>query len=583
MSSESEYQEPPWAKAPSGVWSLREIKGGVQIAQHVLDRSTVLLGRAADQVHIVLQHESSSRQHARIAFDASGTPWLRDLSSSHGTTVNRKRPPPAAVGRSESLSRKAGSRGVTLYPGDVLQFGASTRMFCLKGPTEFERGAVSAKAAAAAATTMLHSESVDSTTFHHNNNNTNKQAVDNNHNEPEGISWGIDMGDHETESNNEASLKLPLDIEDQLDDKHRKEFERLRALKYKLENLQTESDRIRRKGELSEGQERQLQRNEEREGKFREEIEEKETELHRKVFPGKRKTGHASSRGEKESYGREDDVDDFYDRTKDKASDQGIGEGETEQSLTSKWKADRDLIEAARVELEDAKLKAFKIERRLETLQDTGDEEAFFVQNDLDLAKETIEKIKHETTRLQKEKEESKRLLKIVNPKLKIDESTGNIASEGATDGFAMPPPTMKAPATMQPPSSDSDSFMPPPKRMRGGPDDPEHISPGPSFQPPSEEKSKLKTAPGSPPKGTLSIFFSETSGPAASGKHTVPVSRKDTKEKETNFTVPDSRKETKEEQPATSSDPQVDVWQAPKDQDGSGITKLNAKFAGRY
>jgi pSer/pThr/pTyr-binding forkhead associated (FHA) protein len=576
MSPDSEYQEPPWAKAPSGVWSLREIKGGVQIAQHVLDRPCVLLGRASDLVHIVLQHESSSRQHARIAFDQTGTPWLRDLSSSHGTTVNRKRMPPAAVGRSESLSRKAGSRGVTLYPGDILQFGASTRMFCLKGPTEFERGAVSAKAAAT--TAMLHSESVE--TFKHSNNN-NKQAVDN-HDEPEGITWGIDMGDNETDTDDtrhdETSLKLPLDIEDQLDDKHRKEFERLRALKYKLENLQTESDRIRRKGELSEGQERQLQRNEEREGKFREEIEEKETELHRKVFPGKRKAGHASR--EKESYGGEDDVDDFYDRTKERGPTQGIDEGETEQSLTSKWKTDHELIEAARVELEDAKLKAFKIERRLETLQATGDEEAFFVQNDLDLAKETIEKIKHETTRLQKEKEESKRLLKIVNPKLKIDESTGDIASEGGTDGFAMPPPTMKAPAMIQPPSSDSDSFMPPPKRMRVGPDDPKHISPGPSFQPSSDEKSKLKTAPG-PPRGTLSIIFSETKGPTA---NTVPVSRKDSKEKETiNFTVPESREETKEEQIAINSDPQVDVWQAPKDQDGSGITKLNAKFAGRY
>jgi pSer/pThr/pTyr-binding forkhead associated (FHA) protein len=544
-----------------------EIKGGVQIAQHVLDRPCVLLGRAADQVHIVLQHESSSRQHARIAFDVTGTPWLRDLSSAHGTTVNRKRMPAAAVGRSESLSRKAGSRGVTLYPGDILQFGASTRIFCLKGPTEFERGAVRAKAAAT--TAMLHSESIDSresaATFDHNNNN--KQAVDNN-NESEGISWGIDMGDNETDTrDNEGSLKLPLDIDDKLDSKHRKEWERLRAKKHKLENLQTESDRIRRKEELSEGQERQLQRNEERAEKLREEIEENETELHRKVFPGKRIAGHHASR-EKESYGGEDDVDDFYDRTKDTGSDQGIGEGETEQSLTSKWKADRDLIEAARVELDDAKLKALKIERRLETLQATGDEEAFFAQNDLDLAKETIEKIRHQTIRLQKEMEESKRLLKIVNPKLKIDESTGDIGSEGGTDEFAMPPPTMKAPAATQPPSSDSDAFMPPPKRMRVGPDDPRHISPGPSLQPQSEETSKLKTAPPGPPKGTLSIFFSETSGPAAGGKRKVP----------------DSRKETKEMQHTTiNSDPQVDVWQAPKDQDGSGVTKLNAKFAGRY
>jgi hypothetical protein len=30
-------------------------------------------------------------------------------------------------------------------------------------------------------------------------------------------------------------------------------------------------------------------------------------------------------------------------------------------------------------------------------------------------------------------------------------------------------------------------------------------------------------------------------------------------------------------------ADPKKDEWRAPQGQDGSGITKLNAKFAGRY
>ena len=133
-----DYQEPSWAVPPpkDANWTLLEIKGGIPVASHSLNNNKcTLLGRASP--HIQLHHESCSRLHARIAFDSQGTPWLRDLSSTHGTTVNRQRLPPAAIGNFESTTTKRGSRGIVLYPGRFttvwcintnILFGRTTRI-----------------------------------------------------------------------------------------------------------------------------------------------------------------------------------------------------------------------------------------------------------------------------------------------------------------------------------------------------------------------------------------------------------------------------------------------------------------------
>ena len=143
----SSYQEPTWAVKPSHEWTLTEIKGGVEVAQYALHlRATTLLGRAIDLVQVPLHHESISRRHARIAFDVQGIPWLKDLESAHGVTVNKRRlPPEASRGKIEVDDTKKGGRGVMLFPGDTIRFGASTRLYVLEGPPEFERGALQAK------------------------------------------------------------------------------------------------------------------------------------------------------------------------------------------------------------------------------------------------------------------------------------------------------------------------------------------------------------------------------------------------------------------------------------------------------
>ena len=118
-----------------------------------------------------------------------------------------------------------------------------------------------------------------------------------------------------------------------------------------------------------------------------------------------------------------------------------------------------------------------------------------------------------------------------------------------------MPPPILPGPSAIAAP------IMPPPKRSRVvGSSKP----PSSSTDATSSETNKVASNP-KKPIGTLAFLSSMTkdSGKPANGK-----------------TEEDSKQDAKKK---TVLDPKKDVWQAPKDQDGSGYTKLNAKFAGRY
>jgi hypothetical protein len=110
----SSYEPPPWGVAgvnAHGV-SLEVIKGG----------SFVVVGRMTPACGLVLQHPSVSRVHAALQFDAHGALFLRDLGSTHGTFVNKRRLPAHEF--------------VRLHIGDVVAFGESTRLYAICGPQE---------------------------------------------------------------------------------------------------------------------------------------------------------------------------------------------------------------------------------------------------------------------------------------------------------------------------------------------------------------------------------------------------------------------------------------------------------------
>ena len=637
----SGYKEPEWAVQPSSsVWALAEIKGGVEVAKHDLsNRATTILGRAVGQVHVPLHHESISRQHARISFDSRGNPWLRDLQSAHGTTVNKRRLPTAAIGKAESNSRQKGARGIMLSVGDIMRFGASSRYFSLEGPAPLveptEKEKLLAKVNKSSTTSSLDSEPSETT----------KNAAHGSKNE--GVSWGISMdegcddvhGDagHGNITNNRHIALDPLKIPD----KYRKELDKLNALKYKLTNLETEDNRIRRKGELTEGQQKQLDRNAERENNLRECIREQEDRLHNKL--NGRSSGGSSkgnnARIHESSYDDEDD--DYFDRTKSNSRN-GDGdvlysptdEAESEETLTAKWKKRfHEQKHLKTVALEKASHRVATLTDELEAMRASGDEEAFFVQNDLQLAVESKKKLDSSLAKNNTIMHEIEKLLKVVNPKIHCDRTIGYIGEGQPRSQPQLLSPSLESNqretteretdesrSTMKPPrmvptkqnsplatvaakgeTPRDDKSMPPPQLAKN-----ELAKTEPSqFPMPAPVKRKRVLGPAEAPPSKSSRSTSVSSGvshdnlPTSKGKRVGtlsflnhnPTSRKlnDATKNDTTKNPNNKKWEDGKEQTQTASqlqsviDTKSDVWRAPEGQDGSGKTKLNKKFEGRY
>ena len=128
-----------------------------------------------------------------------------------------------------------------------------------------------------------------------------------------------------------------------------------------------------------------------------------------------------------QNLGGEDD-DDFFDRTQQK-DESIINSEESEKSLISKWeKLYQQKRHQETTSIPQAKSKVDSLRQRLVTLEARGDEEAFFVSNDLSLAKEALDKLYGEQQRALRNMDEIEKLLKIVNPKINMDRHSGSVS-----------------------------------------------------------------------------------------------------------------------------------------------------------
>ncbi len=460
----------------------------------------VTFGRIADDpslVDIVTSHESCSRRHARIAFDRDGTPWLRDLGSGNGTFVNERRLPPEACGKEDASrgananvsSNRKGSRGVVLFPGDAIRFGASTRLYILEGPEEFERGAIEfkrrIKTAAEQRTPTINEE----------------KAPPSPRANP-GCSWGMandlpgEDQDQRFQTNDE---RTPLPSMDSFFYSKTPEMYKIpsgliqlhsqyNTKMHKLESIQTESQRILQKEnmgvELTDGQRGQLAKNGERIVALEKDVANLKSKIEDGMFsaihPGKDRK--RTKRGDKHAV--YDEEDDFFDRTAPSKRMRGNDAAESEETLIQKWKSLLEGYDQQQILMTRAMERCTRLQEQIATSA-AEDDDVFFLQNDLALANDNLSKASRCVEETERDLVDVEFLLKIVNTKLVWDRKGRLIG----TNIHLKSEVSNEVPAQMSPDVLEDDSIiMPPPQ--------PPSIMPPPSLSPALQPSSQVRPSP---------------------------------------------------------------------------------------
>ena len=623
-------------------WKLLQVKEGVVVATHTLShQACTVLGRAADQVDIVLQHESCSRQHARIAFDGqTGTPWLLDLHSTHGTTVNR-RPLPAAARHAEiyTTDDKTGSRGVILYPFDVLQFGASTRKFCLEGPADYERGTIKMNAKRPASVLGQRTKTEDDP--------KGKTEENNNHKPADPVLWGMDRMDDEPLDDShppfdwhswlESMLSSPQTKEEnQIPKQYQKEWDTIRSQWHKLEQAKLEHDRIQRKtgSGLSQGQEDQLQRLQQRQAQLQQTLESKAQKLYQSLYPAATK-----SRNSYHDYVDDEEVEDRTNRHRSRRNlasstqPQHKDDAETEDSLVTKYTQLKTQLQQLQSQLQRWQRESASLKQQQQASRESkdDDEEAFFVQNQVQLVQQELDRARTQVQDTNQQLEETLKLLLIVAPQRHAQllreqqqqqqqprQTNVESSSNDSFSSHACPPPPPRVHENNKKNNNqlDSDGFVvpsaisKPTTRARSTPttaaapiattvaDQTLVLSAAAATatttttlpHPPPPKKPRIQLGPQAPPPPRRQ---DTRNGPHSGGTLEFVQAAFPTSTVQGSAAAPKSSRESsslKTEDPRRlQSDTRIslqendDTWRPPKDQDGSGHTKLNEKFAGRY
>lgn len=471
-----------------------------------------------------------------------------------------------------------------------------TRVYILDGPEECERGRLNAKNEQVALLKKLaaSTKGVESSISEIKNTACASENVEN------------------------SSSSISSTADEPVPEKHRKLLERIQAKKYKQNNVHIEMQRIRSKAmsvELTSGQSSQLEKLESRDALLVKEIEDLEATLSEKIHQASH-NNHAVAKRKKTdgTSNYDEDLDSLYDRTSakrlrgDQMKDRPVAE--TEQSLIEKCTALFDQMKHKKGITRDKEKKLKAIEEQLQSIGEDNDEH-FFVNNKLELAKEEFNSATDIIRSIDKDITEIEEIFKYSDNKIVVDRELMFVGSdtehaqrlscitehklkEESVNEFhmIMPPPMSRGVLN----KNGIDNLMPPPshtssptKKCQGvknndgvGEGSREICGAAVKVQREIADELKIKerTKKQKAIKGPMR--------PQLGSQGTLSIVKELLLEKGNKHDKHARRLVTHDNEPLDSTnqnnvDQKIDEWVAPSNQDGSGKTKLNDKFRGRY
>ncbi|XP_021851748.2 uncharacterized protein [Spinacia oleracea] len=338
-----------------------------------------------------------------MPFKGNDGAFLYDLGSTHGTSVNKKQ-----VNKKDY---------VNLHVGDVIRFGLSTRLYIVQGPEE-----------------LMPQEADLSNIRYAKDREASLRRAKEDAAQADGILWGM-REDAIEEVEDDCDEITWQNYKGELTEKQQKTREKVLKRMEKIAHMKKEMAAIRAKdiaqGGLTQGQQTQIARNEQRIVQLLEELESLEETLNDSIRESLGARTGRSSRGKLKGFTEDEDEllsddDDFYDRTKKKPANKSADTQsvETADSLLDKK-------EALLNEMEEKK--RLLLEEKTKTLepmseQDTGDDvlDAYMSGLSSQLVLDKTVQVEKDLSSLQTELDRIVYLLNIADP-------TGETAKKRAT------------------------------------------------------------------------------------------------------------------------------------------------------
>ncbi|KAG0467600.1 hypothetical protein HPP92_019180 [Vanilla planifolia] len=326
--------------------------------------------------------------------------YLYDLGSTHGTFVNKNQ-----------VKKKVYTE---IHVGDVIRFGQSSRLYIFQGPAELMPPEGDLEKLRKV---KVQEENCDREA---SLSRARKEALFAN-----GISWGMTEDAIEEELENDADEITWQTYKGQLTERQEKMHSKIIKRMEKVSNMKKEIDAIRAKdiaqGGLTQGQQTQIARNEQRISQIMEELDSLEETMNDSIRESlgaraaKSVVGRTKVNNEEEEDVLSED-DEFYDRTKKKISAKKSGEVqsvETADTLLDKIDAISSEIEEKRKLLAEEKDKVSSTEK---VNQGEDDLDAFMSGLSSQLVIDNTTKMENTLDDLHVELERTKYLLGIADP-----------------------------------------------------------------------------------------------------------------------------------------------------------------------